>query len=143
MLPGDGGNAATVSPPSLFHPSSSPGLFFSSLPPRQKLWPWPCHRVPVSPACSPPFTPSFCADPITINFKLKKKRNEWVMVFSLHLSRYCLTQMSIAFCFYFPLIFVLCVPEPCISISVMLFKSHFVIVVNPDLFPFGSSCGKE
>lgn len=33
VLPGGGGNAATVSPPSLFHPSSSPGLFFSSLSP--------------------------------------------------------------------------------------------------------------
>ena len=33
VLPGGGGNAAAVSPPSLFHPSSSPGLFFSSLSP--------------------------------------------------------------------------------------------------------------
>lgn len=48
-------------------PQLQPWSSYSS--PTTEAWPWPCHRVPVSLACPPPSTPSFCADPIIINFK--------------------------------------------------------------------------
>lgn len=64
-----------------------------------------------------------------------------VLVFSPHLCRCCLTQMSVAFYFDFALICLLHVLEPCISVLAMLFKSHF-LVDYPDLSTFASSCRK-